>query len=550
MFHGIRTLFACITAGILLALCYPGFNFSFLVWIWMVPLFAALWFPKPEISSRRRIIRGFSLGYLSGLIFFLINLSWLSHIHFAAATLLPAFLALYFGAWGAFAATTGRPQFLKSAQSRLPDDKQDSLTGTALQSCYTGLLNGGAWCGLEWLRGWLLSGFGWNGLGVALHENLILIQVADMIGVTGLAFMIVFCSSVATSVIIRTVGEFRRGVMRAHLDFPVAVILVCGAFFYGTEKLSTPPESSIEVRVLLVQGGIEQDEKWDDEHAKSIYEKYRRMTQRYTDIADFDLVIWPESSLPYALNDPFNKAFLNHLLSSNNFELVLGINESVPGEGIYNSIAVLQGSTSTQKTYRKIHLVPFGEFVPFRESMPFLEQIVESEIGVDFKPGKTTNPIPMKNPTPYSIIPLVCFEDTFGNLARKFVRNSPQIIVNVTNDGWFGHSAASEQHLSNALFRCIELRRPMARAANTGITCLIDSYGSLYDRWSDNHGGRRMVVDPTTGSSFIEASLPEVINIPTSPPETIYSRIGDSFSIVLGALSLLVAFSKLRRPKN
>ncbi len=513
----------------------------------MIPLLASLWLHKNSMSRRKRLLRGFGLGYIAGLSFFLVNLSWLHHIHFAAGTLLPAFLALYFGIWGAFASSTGRPQFMNPPRRDVPDNKKPSLILIASQSCYAALLNGGAWCGLEWLRGCLLSGFGWNGLGVALHENLILIQLADTIGVTGLAFIIVFCSSIATSVIIRICSELRHGKFSAHLDFPVAVCLLCCAFFYGTVKLSAPPGKRIDVRVLLVQGGISQEEKWDTEHAKAIYEKYREMTLRYTGIADFDLVIWPESSLPFSLNDPYNKAFLDHLLSNNDFELALGINENVIGEGIFNSIAVLRGGSNDPKTYRKIHLVPFGEFVPFRKTFPFLEKIASSEIGADFTPGKQTEPIQMEKPQPYSIIPLVCFEDTFGNLARQFVRDSPQLIVNVTNDGWFGHSAASSQHLANALFRCIELRRPMARAANTGRTCLIDSYGSLYDRWGDDNGGKRQVVDPVTGNTFIEASLPEMVSIPYHPPRTIYAKLGDSFSIILGSLSLLVAISRIRR---
>ncbi|MFP6874052.1 MAG: apolipoprotein N-acyltransferase [Verrucomicrobiales bacterium] len=547
MSRKIWTITASLAAGTLLALCYPGFNCGALVWVWMLPLFAALWFPKPGISRRRRIFRGFGLGYLAGLSFFLINLSWLHHIHFAASTLLPAFLALYFGVWGAFAASTGRPAFVRNPVNPSPGNSQRTLIRPALQSCHAALLNGGAWCGLEWLRGWVLSGFGWNGLGVALHENLILIQFADIVGVTGLAFLIVFCSSVAAAVILRTCRELRRGRLHAHLDFAIAVTLVCCAFFYGTLKLSKPPGESIEIRVLLVQGGVAQDEKWDAGNAKAIYDKYRQMTMRYTSLANFDLVIWPESSLPFSLNDPFNEIYLNELLSTKDFELVLGINENVIGEGIFNSIVALRGNVSTPRTYRKIHLVPFGEFVPFRDTLPFLEKIASSEIGIDFARGKVTEPILMEKPQPYSIIPLVCFEDTFGNLARLFVRNAPQLIVNVTNDGWFAHSAASEQHLANAMFRCIELRRPMARAANTGITCLVDSYGSLYDRWSEDQGGKRQVIDPNTGSTFIEDSLAEMISIPANPPQTLYARIGDTFSIVLGLLSLITALRGMRR---
>ena len=298
--------------------------------------------------------------------------------------------------------------------------------------------------------------------------------------------------------------------------------------------------------MLLVQGGIPQDEKWDASVARAIYDKYWFMTKRFLDIADFDLVVWPESSLPYSLNDPYNTGYLNDLLSIKDFELVLGLNENVIDEGLYNSIVALRGNVDSAQSYRKIHLVPFGEFVPFRAQFPFLERIADSAIGIDFQPGTRTEPLQMSKPEPYEVIPLVCFEDTFGRLARHFVRPEPQLIVNVTNDGWFGHSAASEQHLANAMFRCIELRRPMARSANTGVTCLIDSVGSLYDRWSSSPGGRRLVIDPDDGSTFIEATLPEMVSIPRSPPITLYAKIGDTFTLVVALIALAAAITRYR----
>ena len=537
---------AALVAGGLLSLCYPGFNVGGLVWIWMLPLLFALWFPRPGISGRRRVLRGFALGYLAGLVFFLINISWLHHIHIAASTLLPAVLALYFGLWGAFAATVGRPAFVDKPVDPKSRDPWEYAIRPCMQSCATAVFNAGAWCGIEWLRGWILSGFGWNGLGVALHEDLVLIQAADLVGVTGLAFMIVFCSSVAAAVLLRLVRELRGGRLRAHLDFAVAVLLVISAFFYGSGKLSRNPGPTIEVRVLLVQGGIPQDEKWDASVARAIYDKYWFMTKRFLDIADFDLVVWPESSLPYSLNDPYNTGYLNDLLSIKDFELVLGLNENVIDEGLYNSIVALRGNVDSAQSYRKIHLVPFGEFVPFRAQFPFLERIADSAIGIEFQPGTRTEPLQMSKPEPYEVIPLVCFEDTFGRLARHFVRPEPQLIVNVTNDGWFGHSAASEQHLANAMFRCIELRRPMARSANTGVTCLIDSVGSLYDRWSSSPGGRRLVIDPDDGSTFIEATLPEMVSIPRSPPITLYAKIGDTFTLVVALIALAAAITRYR----
>ncbi len=551
--HTLLPPLAAAASGALLSLCFPGFGLGGLVWVWMAPLLLALWFPRPGVGGRRRALRGFGLGYLAGLAFFVINLSWLYHnheIHFAASFALQAYLALYFGLWGAFAATAGRPRFVDEPVDPASRDPWEYAIRPALQSVAAAAANAGAWCGLEWLRGWLLSGFGWNGLGVALHEDLVMVQVADLVGVIGVAFMPAFCACVAAGVLLRLTRELRGGRLRAHLDFAAAVLLVVGAFYYGTGKLSERPEETVDVRILLVQGGVPQDDKWDAAAAREIYDRYWRMTTRYLEHAEFDLVVWPESSLPYSLHDPYNAGYLDRLLAVGDFELLLGLNEEVPGEGIFNSIVALRGEAASARSYRKIHLVPFGEFVPFREQLPFLEDLVPSALGVDFQPGTSAEPLSMAKPEPYGVIPLVCFEDTVGRLARRFVRPGPQLIVNVTNDAWFGHSAASEQHLANALFRCIELRRPMARCANTGVTCLIDSAGSLYDRWVSPPGGVRKVLDPDSGSTFIEAALPESVSIPGGPPTTFYARFGDVFTLAATALALGIAVVRCRAPRS
>jgi len=536
-------------SGALLSLCYPQFNLGELIWISLIPLISVIWWSPAQTTFKKRALRGAFLGYLAGLIFFLLNLSWLHHIHLAACTLLPAFLALYFALWGAFAATIGRPSFFDSNEVDGSLKAKNLFSRPSIESLRCAFLNGSAWCGLEWLRGWLMTGFPWNGLGVGLKNDLVMIQIADAIGVTGLSFVIVFCTSISASLIFRITKEIKTKQLRAHPDFIVGIIIVALIFLYGTYRLTKEKENHIEVSVLLVQGGIDQTEKWDANSAEKIYKRYWDLTTPYLTLenADFDLVVWPESSLPYALHDKETQTYLNNILSVDDYELVLGLNENIPQEGIYNSIVVLRGNTSDAKTYRKIHLVPFGEYVPLRSTMPFLEKLASNAIGVDFTPGKKAEPIKMNLPEPYSIIPLVCFEDTFGNLARKFIKDKPQLIVNVTNDGWFGKSAASEQHYANAIFRCIELRRPMIRSANTGISCIIDSTGNLHDRWASSPGGKRIIYGDTEKNTFITASLPELIRIPRTPERTLYAQIGDSFSMTLGAISLIALTLTVRR---
>jgi len=516
-------------SGILLALCYPKISFNELIWLWPIPLLVSLWTLTP---SKKTYLKGFVLAYLSGVVFFVINLSWLHHIHIASCVLLSLFLACYFGVWGAFASTIGAAK----------NSDHSLAVCTSIVSLKSAFLNGAAWCGLEWVRGWALTGFPWNGLGVGLVDELVLIQIADVIGVTGISFVTIFCSSIITSLLFRITHEIKNSKLKAHPDFIAGVSLVMFLFAYGTSKLARVPKDQIEIRTLLVQGGIDQDEKWDSGSAQKIYKRYWDMTTPYLkmDNVNFDLVVWPESSLPYSLYDQKTQNYLNQILALKNFELVLGINERIPQDGIYNSVVALKNNTKSARTYQKTHLVPFGEYVPFRKSIPLVEKIAANSLGVDFNPGNTYKPLQMTLPEPYQIIPLVCFEDAFGNLARKFINQSPQLIVNVTNDGWFKESAASEQHMANAIFRCIELRRPMIRCANTGMSCLIDDCGSLYDRHSTFSGGERLIHGTDRSNTFLIASLPETIKIERSQRITIYSKVGDLFSIMMGSIALIV----------
>ena len=193
-------------------------------------------------------------------------------------------------------------------------------------------LNGAAWCGLEWIRGWFLTGFPWNGLGVGIVNELVIIQVADIVGVTGISFVIIFCSTIITSLIFRVPYEIKNSKLKAHPDFILGVSLIILIFIYGTNKLSKVPSDQIEIRTLLIQGGINQDEKWNPSTAQEIYKRYWDMTTPYLQLenVNFDLVVWPESSLPYSLYDQETQKYLNKILSINNFELALGINERVP----------------------------------------------------------------------------------------------------------------------------------------------------------------------------------------------------------------------------
>jgi apolipoprotein N-acyltransferase len=289
---------------------------------------------------------------------------------------------------------------------------------------------------------------------------------------------------------------------------------------------------------MLVQQNISQADKWSRQHTEKIYQGYGKLTGMFVaSSTPPDLVIWPESALPLPFHHSDHRPFLDEVLGLGDFSLLTGTDIMEPGKPLYTGAALMRGSFEKHQLYRKIHLVPFGEFLPLR-SVPPMQMILGGVFPDDFASGTSTEPLTLEKPAGVQIIPLICFEDTDGRLARKFVRDAPQLMVNMTNDGWFLHSAANEQQLANAIFRCIEVRRPMARAANTGVTCFIDSYGRIKkeDRLADGK----------TGSVFIKGVLPKDIKLEKHPEMTFYALHGDVFSIAMLCIALASFFWRMR----
>lgn len=525
-----RTYIASVLSGLILALAYPNWNLELAVWLWLLPLLGALWSPATPK-------RPFLLGYIAGLAFFIPNLWWLRHssrviagaldhswvgwgpelMGFGAAVGLAGYCSLYFGWWASFAARVARPR---------DDSPRESLRSAFLCAA--------AWTAGEWLRGIVLSGFGWDGLGVALHRNLALIQIADFVGVCGTSFLPVFVSCVAFNATRRLIRDFREGRrfnMRLEMSVTAALLFVVAG--YGIVKLQADAGDTIPLKTVMVQQNVPQAVKWAGENTSELYQQLAELTRLHAGKRDgapsVDLVIWPESAVPVPLfAHADHPLYFNSILSLGDFSLLTGAEIQEPGEPMYTSAVLMRGTFENQQHYHKVHLVPFGEFLPFRDTFPF--SLLKGVLPGDFVPGKSTEPLKLEKPA-VGIIPLICFEDTVGRLARKFVRDGPQLIVNLTNDGWFLQSAETEIHTANSVFRAIELRRPMARASNTGVTCVIDDKGRVISK----------LQDPDTKNTFIEGCLQHEIKVPRNPPHTIYARFGDWFSVSLLILCSIVA---------
>lgn len=530
-----------ILSGGILVFAFPGWNAQIAVWLWLFPLLAVLW----PVSGSKFQVSSFKSGYVAGVAFFIPNLFWIRHssrvmlggarddtwvgwgpelLGYAALIGLAGYCALYFGLWAWFVGRFARPRPITLTR--------DGWWQSTLHSLGCSFLAAGAWVACEWLRSTtVFTGFGWNGLGVAFHRNAVLIQAADLVGVMGLSFLPVFVACTAWNSITRFYSTYHsNGTCRSRLDFTLALILVLITGSYGMLKLSVVPSESTKIRVAMVQPNVAQADTMSGAVGERTYERLRDFTRMYA--PDRDLVIWPESALPVNLNDKYDQlpegwhaAFFNELLELSDSHLLTGTEIYDPDGTSHVSAVLMHDDFQSRQEHHKVHLVPFGEYLPLRDYWPF--SILRPIFPGDFDAGQQTAPLKFKGQI--SIIPLICFEDTVGRVARRFVREEPQMIVAISNDGWFINSIETEMHLANALFRAVELRRPMLRCSNIGVTCFISDLGQITSR----------LEDPVTHDSFIEGVLPgdAVIH---DQPLTWYARFGDWFALMMLGICLVI----------
>ena len=531
---------AAICSGFLYAACFPPFNLTWFCWIALTPLIAAIWFSGAE--SRHPWLRNLLLGYVAGLTFFWIVFSWLTTVTILGWFVLEFYMAIYVAIWALFCGLVRpRPKINRAGSSKWEQMLSQARTSVtpppspwirSTNNLRLALLLAAAWTTLEWLRGWVFSGFGWNGLGVALHDNWPLIQIAELTGVAGLSFLIAFVNVIILTTAYRLVVEARTRVMRPHFDFTFTMAAIVGVLVFGF-RATQVPSAAKPLRVTAVQSNVPQNQKFDPQFTRRIFDQFRRLSEiALRSNPPPELLVWPESSMPGpVLVDQESYKFVMDLAADADADFLLGTIDEDGGD-VYNAAILLSEGGERVQTYRKVHLVPFGEFVPGRHTVPLLARIVGDQVPGDFKPGKEHTVFTLTNGD-VQVAPLICFEDTIGELARQFVvptETSPgaNLLVDVTNDGWFQHSAGSPQHLANAIFRCIETRRPMLRAANTGVTCFINQFGRVTQELRDE-----------TGSTFTEGVLSGDIKVPSEHELTFYARHGELFAKVCGVITLI-----------
>ena len=462
-------------SGLLLALSYPHADLGPLALLALVPLLLALGRGEGGVGA------GFRLGLLCGVVFFAALLYWIPVVMVTYGGLswalgilafspLVLYLALYTALFGSLVAAARRqvgPMALLAAPV--------------------------LWTGLELIRGRALTGFPWGLLGYTQHRNLGLLQAAAVGGIYAVSFLVMACN--AGVALLLPGGRKAPAARRAG----AALLLgVAAAQAGGVLALPRRPAdgSAGAVPVAAIQGNVPQGVKWTPGSGPRIVTDLVRLT-RQAAAAGARLVVWPESASPYAFNRPRPAATpgegpaiepdaaytgaVTGLARGLGIAIIAGsVDYRVEGDGLvaYNSAFAVAPDGTLGPSYDKVHLVPFGEYVPLRGLLFFVDRLVRGAIS-DFAPGTRLDPLP----TPLGpAATFICYEAILPEVVRAIARRGAVVLVNLTNDGWYGKSAAPSQHLAMAVARAVENRRFMVRAANTGNSAVIDPYGRVLAR--------------------------------------------------------------------
>jgi apolipoprotein N-acyltransferase len=502
-------------SGVLLVLIFPRFNLEFLAWFALVPLFFSI--------QDQPLARATWLGFWAGMVFYFFGLYWVTNtltnygniplwLSIPILALLAAYLSFFLA-------------IFCHLLNRL----------TQKNSLFLFLLAPFLWTGLEYLRSTHEDyGFSWLGLGYSQYLTLPVVQIADITGVYGVSALIVLINA-ALFYLLRFL-LFPPGIEK---PMPVRVtaltILILGLClgygYYSLGKYQASQAEGSTLRIALAQGNIPQHLKWDSAYQNQVFDIYQNLTLKAQAFKP-ELIIWPEAATPfyYQLNQEGTQK-LNALAQKTGIPLFVG-SPFLITEGeqttYLNSAFLISREGTNEGRYDKIHLVPFGEFVPFKKILFFVRKMV-STIG-DFGKGQEATLFDLKG-NKFGVS--ICYEITFPDLVRQSVRNGAQFLVNITNDAWFGKSAASFQHMAMGALRAVENRVPIVRAANTGISGTIDPDGTIRDT-----------------TQLFEEDLVLTRITPSNNGPTPYARYGDVFCWLCIGLAGIFGWLGKSNPRN
>ena len=491
-----RPIVVCLASGALLALAFPAIDLDFVAWIALAPLLWSIVAVSPG--------RAFWLGWLAGSSFSLATLYWVVHpistytpIPLVGAVLIVvlmcAVLATATGFFAAAVAFTARRGF----------------SPLWFAPCW--------WVTLEWLRSWLALGFPWDLLGYTQYRNLATVQIAEVTGVYGLSALLVLANALVAAAF--RPGEHLGRRLR-HAGAFVGLLLVVHVLGSWRHSQLAQREPTEHLRAAVVQGSIPQELKWDPAYQETTLATYEDLTRRIAGNG-VELVVWPETATPFffQMGGPFSNR-VTDLTRATGAWLLFGSpgyeRDGDAGLVSTNRAYLLSPTGAVAGSYDKVILVPFGEYVPFQRILFFVGKIAHS--AASLRPGSGVSALPFGSQRAGV---LICYETIFPLLARRSVAGGATVLVNVTNDAWFGRTSAPYQHLAMAVLRAVENRVPLIRAANTGISAFVLPDGRIEDP------------TPLFEPTFRLADLAWT----TSP--TIYTRYGDVFAGACAVASFL-----------
>ncbi len=502
----ISDILISISSGTLTAFSFPKFNLSFFSWISLIPIIL--------IISKKNPKQSFLLGLISGFSFYAVLLYWIPDvpIHYGNLSLafsiliyilLILFLALF---WAFFSLT-----YSKIHQS-FPK--------------FVLFLAPFIWVSFEYILTHIFTGFPWGLIGYSQYKNIYLIQTASITGVYGISFiLLLFQSSFIFSV------NFKK---KAPFFSVLTLVLIIHLWGYAIIKPIHSTDNSLKASVI--QGNVPSETNWNEESPQEIYDLFDQHLelsfQAY--LQGCRLIVWPELSVPlcfschYGIYEEF-KDKLFQFVQKTECTFLLGTYESTKtkkGIQYYNTALCLSPNLSTSQYY-KMHLVPFGEYTPYKKIFSFISKFTHA-IG-ELTPGEKYSlhefeGIKFGSP--------ICYEIIFPNLVRRFVKIGGNFLVTITNDGWYGKSSAPYQHFSIAVFRAVENRRFLLRAATTGISGIVDPYGRILSQ------------------SKLDTKTFLLGNITPSQALTLYTKHGDVLPLASLTLSILFLILTILKRKN
>lgn len=503
-----------ILSGLLLTGSFPKIGIDWFAWFALVPLLISL--------KNSSLTNSFRLGFLAGLVHYITLAYWLAYTMktygnlplyqcISVLFLLSSYLALYIAVFSVI---------VKRLCSK-------PATCLFIIPCL--------WVSLEYIRNYLFSGFPWGLIGYSQFNRLHLIQLSDIFGIYGVSFLIALSNATIFLGFLYITGNKWNGVwVKKRLaggSIFVFILIIGLVFIYGTWRIKSIDNlisASKSLKVSIVQGNIEQSIKWDPAFQTATTEKYINLSLSAKEEKP-DLVVWPETATPfYFLYDRLLSKKVQNGIHDTNTDFLIGSPSFVRRENTieyYNSAYLISPDEKVYGKYDKAHLVPFGEYVPFKKWLPFIGKMVEA-VG-DFSAGQEGKTIKWNN---CDLGLLICYEIIFPELSRAMAKNDAVLLVNITNDAWYGRSSAPYQHFSMAIFRAIENRRSLVRAANTGISGFIDPVGRVMD----------------STSLFQEKVITR--SIPIMHETSVYTGFGDLFAIA--CLVVMLIFSITHKNRN